>query len=52
MKIMTTNKKELETSNLKLKKILKHWTRPNCCLDVILILLLLVLAYLIIRQFT
>ena len=52
LNVMTENVEALDDSNRKLKKVLKSWSRPNCCLDVILILLLLALGYLIWRQFS
>lgn len=52
LNVVTDNLEALDDSNRKLKKVLKNWSRPNCCLDVVLVLLLLALAYLIWRQFS
>jgi hypothetical protein len=52
VKITDKNLKDVDNSNAKLKKYLKHCRRSYCLLDVILVLLLLVLVYLGYKQLT
>lgn len=49
LKVVRKNVEDVKTSNRELKKLVKLWRRPNCCLDVVLVLLLLILGYLIFR---
>ena len=50
-KILDKNIKDLDNSNAKLKKYLKHCRRSYCFLDVVLVLLLLLLVYIGYKQF-
>lgn len=51
VKVLDKNITDLNNSNTKLKKYLKHCQRSYCMLDVVLVLLLLLLVYIGYKQF-